>query len=281
MTYLVTLIGNLGMVALIHADAQLQTPMFSFLKSLSIVDSCYSTVITPKMLVDLLVRKGTITYIGCVTQYFAFIFFVTSECLLLAVMAYDRYVAICYPLLYVVIMSPKRCVQLLTGTYTWAFLTSLVHTSGLLRLSFCDSNVINHFFCDITPLLDLSSTNTYINELFIFTFGTLVELTSIVTILVSYVFIVITVLRIQSAEGRRKAFSTCTSHLMAVTIFHGTILFMYFRPRSSYSLHTDKVASVFYTVVIPMLNPLIYSLRNREVKDAMRRVVQRMLLLHC
>nr|XP_014425883.1 olfactory receptor-like protein COR4 isoform X2 [Pelodiscus sinensis] len=272
--YGTTLVWNLGMMVLIRFDTRLHTPMYFFLKNLSLVDACYSTVITPNMLMNFLAERKAISYTGCIIQYFSFILLVISECLLLAVMAYDRYVAICNPLLYMVIMSPKCCLLLVAGSYLWAFLNSVVHTSGLLLLSYCDSNILNHFFCDINPLLKISSSGTYLNQLLVFAFGSLIEVMSVVTILVSYILIITTVLRIRSAKGRRKAFSTCASHLTAVTMFHGTLLFMYFRPSSSYSLDTDKMASVFYTVVIPMLNPLIYSLRNKDVKDALRRAIE-------
>ncbi|XP_019363268.1 PREDICTED: olfactory receptor-like protein COR4 [Gavialis gangeticus] len=277
--YVITLMGNLGMVALIHLHPHLHNPMYFFLKNLSVVDACYSTVVTPKMLVNFLQQRRTISYAGCITQYFSFILFVISECLLLAVMAYDRYVAVCNPLLYTIIMSPRSCLGLVIGSYIWSFINSVAHTSYLLKLSYCDSNVLNHFFCDINPLLNLSSSDTYVNELLVFILGSVVEISSITTILISYIFIIVTVLRIRSTESRYKAFSTCTSHLMAVTLLHGTIVFMYFRPATSYSLDTDKMASVFYTVVIPMLNPLIYSLRNKEVKDALKRVMEKKTLL--
>ncbi|XP_044869717.1 olfactory receptor-like protein COR4 [Mauremys mutica] len=278
--YVITLVWNLGMMVLIRIDPRLHTPMYFFLKNLSLVDACYSTVITPKMLMSFLAERKAISYTACIIQYFSFILLVISECLLLAVMAYDRYVAICNPLLYMVIMSPKHCLQLVAGSYLWAFLNSVIHTSGLLRLSYCDSNILNHFFCDINPLLKLSSSGTSINQLLVFLFGSLIEVISIVTILISYILIIVTVLRIRSTEGRRKAFYTCTSHLTAVSMFHGTILFMYFRPSTSYSLDTDKMASVFYTVVIPVLNPLIYSLRNKDVKDALRRAIETKLRAH-
>ncbi|XP_006032285.1 olfactory receptor-like protein COR4 [Alligator sinensis] len=277
--YVITLMGNLGMVAFIHLHPCLHNPMYFFLKNLSVVDACYSTVVTPKMLVNFLHQRRTISYAGCITQYFSFILLVISECLLLAVMAYDRYVAVCNPLLYTVIMSQRSCLGLVIGSYIWSFINSVVHTSYLLKLSYCDSNVLNHFFCDINPLLKLSSSDTYVNELLVFTLGSVVEISSITTILISYIFIIVTVLRIRSTESRYKAFSTCTSHLMAVTLLHGTILFMYFRPTTSYSLDTDKMASLFYTVVIPILNPLIYSLRNKEVKDALKRVMEKKILL--
>ncbi|CAM5118376.1 unnamed protein product [Eretmochelys imbricata] len=278
--YGITLVWNLGMMVLIRIDPRLHTPMYFFLKNLSLVDVCYSTVIAPKMLMSFLAERKAISYTACIIQYFSFILLAISECLLLAVMAYDRYVAICNPLLYTVIMSPKHCLRLAAGSYLWAFLTSVIHTSGLLRLSYCHSNLLNHFFCDINPLLKLSSSGTYVNELLVFLFGSLIEVISIGTILISYILIIATVLQIRSTDGRCKAFSTCTSHLTAVSMFHGTILFMYFRPSASYVLDTDKMASVFYTVVIPMLNPLVYSLRNKDVKDALRRAIETKLRAH-
>uniref|UniRef100_A0A8D0C0U8 Olfactory receptor n=1 Tax=Salvator merianae TaxID=96440 RepID=A0A8D0C0U8_SALMN len=269
--YVATLVGNLGMIVLIWMDPQLHIPMYFFLSSLSFLDACYSTTITPNMLVNFIVGNKTIPYAACMTQYCFFAIFATTEFFLLAAMAYDRYVAICNPLLYSSIMTKGVCIGLIAGSYLWGILNSFIHTSGLLHLSFCGSNIINHFFCDVTSFLKLACNDTYINEMLIFIFGSLFEMSTLLIIITSYVFILIAVLRIRSAEGRHKAFSTCASHLTAVAIFHGTILFMYFRPTSSYSLDTDKMASVFYTVIIPMLNPLIYSLRNKDVKYALRR----------
>ncbi|XP_066487391.1 olfactory receptor 5AR1-like [Tiliqua scincoides] len=273
--YIITLLGNLGMNVLIWLDPQLHTPMYFFLSNLSFLDACYSTTITPNMLVNFLVENKTISFAACMAQYCFFAIFAATECLLFAIMAYDRYVAIRNPLLYTAVMTKKLCKGLVAGSYFWGVVDSLVHTSGLLRLSFCDSNVINHFFCDLTPLLKLSCSDIYLNEMLIFTFGSFLEGSTLLSIIISYAFIIIAVLRIRSAEGKYKAFSTCASHLTAVAIFHGTILFMYFRPSSSYSLDTDKMASVFYTVIIPMLNPLIYSLRNKDVKCAFRKVMAR------
>ncbi|XP_053141521.1 olfactory receptor 1052-like [Hemicordylus capensis] len=273
--YTVTLVGNLGIIVLIWLDPQLHTPMYFFLSSLSFLDACYSTTITPNMLVNFLIGNKTISYAACITQYFFFAIFATTEFFLLAAMAYDRYVAICNPLLYTAVITKRICIGLVAGSYLWGLVNSLIHTSGLLRLSFCGSNVINHFFCDLTPLLKLSCSDIYMNEMLIFTFGSLFEMSTLLIIIVSYIFILMAVLRIHSAKGRQKAFSTCASHLTAVAIYHGTILFMYFRPSSSYSLDTDKMASVFYTVIIPMLNPLIYSLRNKDVKCAVRKVIGR------
>ncbi|XP_048341987.1 olfactory receptor 1019-like [Sphaerodactylus townsendi] len=271
--YIITLAGNLGMFVLIWIDSQLHTPMYFFLSNLSFLDVCYSTTVTPNMLVNIMMSNKSISFTACIAQYCFFAIFATTEFFLLAAMAYDRYMAIRNPLLYTAVMTKRLCTALVAGSYFVGFVNSLIHTSGLLRLSFCASNVINHFFCDLTPLLKLSCDNIYLNEMLIFTFGSLFEMSTLLIIIISYVFIIVAVLRIHSAEGRYKAFSTCASHLTAVAIYHGTILFMYFRPHSSYSLDTDKMASVFYTVIIPMLNPLIYSLRNKDVKCAFKKLI--------
>ncbi|XP_039197017.1 olfactory receptor 1019-like [Crotalus tigris] len=266
--YVITVLGNLGMILLICTKPQLHKPMYYFLGNLSFVDLCCASTIAPKMLIDLLSETKRISYSGCVTQVFLFAILADAECLLLAVMAYDRYVAICNPLLYPTVMSKKACQKIISIVYFTGLLDSMIQTSCIFQQSFCSSNVINHFFCDEPPLLILSCSNTYITEIVLFTTVGFGEAGSVSMILVSYVYILATILRMRSALGRHKAFSTCASHLTAVGIYHGTILFMYFRPNSSYSMDQDKWASMFYTVVIPMLNPLIYSLRNKEVKDA-------------
>ncbi|XP_067389155.1 olfactory receptor 8U3-like [Emydura macquarii macquarii] len=271
--YLITLVGNLGMMVLIRVTPRLHTPMYYFLSNLNFVDFCYSSTITPKMLVNFLTEKRTISSGGCITQLFCFVLTASVECLLLAVMAYDRYVAICKPLLYRVIMSHRVCARLVAGSYLIGFVHALAQTISTFRLSFCSSNVINHYFCDIPPLIQLSCSDTYSNEIVLYTFGTFHGIFTSLEILISYIYIISTILRIRSTGGRRKAFSTCASHLTAVMIFYGTTVFMYVRPISSYSLDRDKVISVFYTAVIPMLNPLIYSLRNKEVKDALKRLL--------
>ncbi|XP_067406794.1 olfactory receptor 5AR1-like [Emydura macquarii macquarii] len=273
--YLLTLVGNLGMIMVIRLDSRLHTPMYFFLSHLSLMDLGYSSAVTPKMLVNSLSGRKDISWSGCVAQMYFCGLCVNTECYLLAVMAYDRYVAICNPLLYRVVMSWRVCVHLAAGSYIVATLTMSVHVSSVFTLHFCDSNVINHFFCDIPPLLKLSCSSTYINELVLFALATLVGLITLLFILISYIYILCTILRIRSAKGRHKAFSTCASHLMAVTVYYGTLSFMYLRPSSSYSLDTDKVASVFYTAVSPMMNPLIYSLRNKEVKDALKSKIDR------
>ncbi|XP_065447292.1 olfactory receptor 5AR1-like isoform X2 [Chrysemys picta bellii] len=275
--YGVTLVGNGGMILLIMIDPRLHTPMYFFLSNLSFCDLCYSSIVSPKMLLNFLAERKSISYTACVVQMYLTVVFADVECFLLAVMAYDRYVAICNPLLYTVTMSRQLCNQLVAGVYAVGMVDSMIHTCFTFRLSFCSSNIINHFFCDIPPLLAISCSDTRINEIVMFTLVCCIIMSSLVTVLLSYVYITSTILQIRSAEGRRKAFSTCTFHLTAVVLLFGTLLFMYLRPTSSYSMDTDKVASVFYTLVIPMLNPLIYSLRNTEVKDALRKAMNKLL----
>nr|XP_006133622.1 olfactory receptor 1019-like [Pelodiscus sinensis] len=278
--YVVTLVGNGGMILLITTDPRLCTPMYFFLRSLSFCDLCYSSVTAPKMLLDFLAEKKSISYMACAVQMYFSTFFQDTECLLLGVMAYDRYVAICNPLLYTVTMSRRRCNQLVAGECAVGLMDALILTCCTFQLSFCRSNIINHFYCDMPPLLVLSCSDTHISENAMFASMCYIEVTSIVTILLSYVYIISTIVKIPSAEGRHKAFSTCTFHLAAVGVFYGTILFMYFRPTISYSMDNDKITSVFYTLVIPLLNPLIYSLRNTEVKDALRKAVNRLINNH-
>ncbi|XP_053781248.1 olfactory receptor 5AR1-like [Desmodus rotundus] len=273
LVYGITVIANLGMILLISMDPQLHTPMYYFLSNLSFCDICYSSTVSPKMLADFLSQQKKIPYNLCVVQMFFFGAFVAVECVMLSVMAYDRYVAICNPLLYTVTMSRRVCIQLVATAYTAGFIDMAIFTSCTFPLSFCNSNIINHFFCDIPPLLALSASDTTTSEIAMTILCSCVVGSSVITVLLSYSYIITTILRMTSAEGRRKAFSTCASHLTAVAIFYGTVLFMYFRPYSNYSMDTDKVASVFYTVVIPMLNPLIYSLRNKDVNGALKKVI--------
>uniref|UniRef100_A0A8C6Y4Y8 Olfactory receptor n=1 Tax=Naja naja TaxID=35670 RepID=A0A8C6Y4Y8_NAJNA len=268
LVYVITVLGNLGMILLICTKPQLHKPMYYFLGNLSFVDLCCSSTISIKMLIDFLVEGKRISFGACAAQLFLLAIFGDTGCVLLAMMAYDRYVAICNPLLYPAIMSKQVCQQMIAIAYCIGLLDTIIYTSSTFRLIFCQSNVINHFFCDISPLLMISCSDTYISELVILVMGGIIEVSSIAMILISYVYILATILRMRSAEGRHKAFSTCASHLTAVGIYHGTILFMYFRSSSSYSRDQDKWASLFYTVIVYMLNPLIYSLRNKEVKDA-------------
>uniref|UniRef100_A0A8D1VLD6 Olfactory receptor n=1 Tax=Sus scrofa TaxID=9823 RepID=A0A8D1VLD6_PIG len=273
--YLVTMTANLGMIILIQLDSRLHTPMYFFLSHLSFVDICFSSVVGPKMLRDFLAERKAISFLGCALQQWFSGFFAAIECLLLASMAYDRYVAIFNPLLYSVAMSQRLCILLVVGPYTVGFLNTTTHTTAAFRLPFCGSNIINHFFCDMSPLLSLICADIWINKLLVFIVAGAVLVVSSLTIIISYFYIFIAILRIRSADGRHKAFSTCSSHLTAVSILYGTLFFIYVRPGAIFSLDLNKGVSVFYTAVIPMLNPLIYSLRNKEVKAAMCRTIAR------
>ncbi|XP_006032281.1 olfactory receptor 1052-like [Alligator sinensis] len=270
MIYVTTLVGNFGVI---RVNPQLHTPMYFFLSNLSILDLFYSSVSAPRLLIDFLMERKNISYGACIAQFYFFALLVATEAFLLAVMAYDRYVAICNPLLYTVAMPRRVCIQLVAGSYIGGLTNSLVHTCGLLGLSFCGPNVIKHFFCDLPPLLELACSDTHKNETLLLVFSGAISAFSLSMIIISYLYILSAILRIRSAEGRRKAFSTCTSHLTAVTVFYGSITFSYLQPSSSYSLEQEKVSSVFYSLVVPMLNPLIYSLRNKEVKDTLRRSI--------
>ncbi|ELW69669.1 Olfactory receptor 478 [Tupaia chinensis] len=269
--YLVTVSGNLSTIILIRTSSQLHHPMYFFLSHLAFVDIGYSSSVTPNMLVNFLVEKNTISYPGCAIQLGSVVFFGSTECFVLAAMAYDRFVAICNPLLYSAKMSTQVCAQLLLVAYTAGFLNTWSFTGCFYSLFFCGPNQVNHFFCDFAPLVELSCSDTSIPAVVpSFSAGSIIVVTVIV-IAVSYIYILITILKMHSTEGRHKAFSTCTSHLTAVTLFFGTITFIYVMPKSSYSTDQNKVVSVFYMVVIPMLNPLIYSLRNNEMKGALKR----------
>ena len=271
--YMVTVLGNLGLIILIALNSHLHTPMYFFLFNLSLIDLCYSSVFTPKMLINFLSKKNIISYMGCMTQLYFFCFFIISECYVLTSMAYDRYVAICKPLLYNVVMSPKVCSSLMLGSYLMAFSGAMAHTGCMLRLTFCDANTINHYFCDILPLLELSCTSTYASELEVFIVVGINIIVPSLTIFVSYGLILSNILHIKSTEGRSKAFSTCSSHIIAVSLFFGSSAFVYLKP-SSVSADDGKISSVFYTNVIPMMNPLIYSLRNKDVKLALRKTLR-------
>ncbi|NXT52558.1 O1052 protein, partial [Pluvianellus socialis] len=272
--YIITLVGNLGMISLITIDFQLQTPMYFFLINLSVVDLCYSSVFAPRMLVNFLVENRTISYSACVAQHFSFVVFVTTEGFLLAAMAYDRYVAICSPLLYTTLMPRKVCIWLVAGSYLGGLFNSLVHTCGLLTLSFCGPNTINHYFCDTNPLLQLTCSDKRTNEVLLVTLSGLIAMSTLLFVIVSYLYILISMPSMSSAS-RHKAFSTCASHLTAVTLFYGPVSLSHVQPSSKYSLQQEKISAVFYTLGVPMLNPLIYSLRNKEVKNALRRLMER------
>ncbi|XP_038598517.1 olfactory receptor 1019-like [Tachyglossus aculeatus] len=279
--YTITLLGNLGIILLIKIDAQLHTSMYFFLSNLAFLDACFSCVIAPRTLINFLVERKTISFAGCVAQMCVFAALGTTQCFLLAAMAYDRFIAICHPLHYSVMMSHRVSVSLVVGSYVYGFLNSVIHTVFTFSLPFCGHRTINHYFCDVPPLLSISCSNTSVNQKLLFVFISLNGLSTTGIIGVSYAYILFTILKIRSSEGKHKAFSTCASHITVVAIFYGPTCFMYLRPMSSYSLERDKRTSVFYTFVIPMLNPLIYSVRNKEMKDAMRKVIGRKSRSHC
>ncbi|XP_049744995.1 olfactory receptor 12-like [Elephas maximus indicus] len=273
--YMVTVLGNLTMIVVITLDARLHSPMYFFLKNLSFLDLCYSSVIAPKALSDFFSSRKIITFAGCATQLFFFALLVTTDGLLLGVMAYDRFMAICNPLRYPVTMCPSACTRLVLGTYCGGCFNSIVQTSLALRVPFCSSNHINHYFCDLPSLLRIACANTALNELVMFGICGLIIVGVTCVVLVSYGYITVTILRMRSAAGRHKVFSTCGSHMTAVTLFFGTVFVMYAQPGAIESMEQGKVVSIFYTLVTPMLNPLIYSLRNKDVKEALKRLGQK------
>ncbi|XP_061200129.1 olfactory receptor 8U3-like [Neopsephotus bourkii] len=276
--YIVTLVGNFGIIILVRMVPSLHTPMYFFLTHFAFTDICYSTVISPRMLADLLAEDKTISFTACMMQLFTFAFFATIECHLLAMMAYDRHVAICHPLLYVTIISSRVCWQLVASSYLFAFLSAIIYTWCTFGGSFCGPNRIDHFFCDEVPVLKLVCSDTHSSEMVIFAFVTINAVGVSVVLLLSYISITRTVLRMCSAQSRARAFHTCASHLMTVSMYFGTGFFTYLQPPSSHR-SLDKVASIFYAVLIPMLNPFIYSLRNREVMGSLGKCGRRLLNL--
>ncbi|XP_032628825.2 olfactory receptor 5F1-like [Chelonoidis abingdonii] len=273
--YLVALMGNVLILLLVSLDSRLHTPMYFFLGNLSMVDIGYTSSTMPKMLANYLSGDKSISWAGCLSQMFFFISFGGIECLILGVMAYDRYVAICHPLRYGMFMSQRVCTLLAAAAWAMGLTNSAVHSSLMSILSFCRGNVLHHFFCDIPPLFQLSCSDTWANQAVTFTLGGAVILGSFLGTLVSYVYIALAILRIHTREGRLKAFSTCASHLTVVSLYFGTIIFTYIRPNSTYSQKQDRALPVFYGIITPMLNPIIYSLRNKDVKGALRNALAR------
>lgn len=273
--YTVTVVGNISMIIVIQMNSRLQMPMYFFLRNLSYLDLCYSTVIAPKTLANFLSNEKKISYNGCAAQFFFFALFVTTEGFLLAVMAFDRFSAICSPLLYPVHMSQKVCVQLVTGSYIGGSINSIVQTGFTFSLCFCGENRLDHFFCDVPALIKIACADTFVNETVLFILSALIIITTITVILVSYAYILSTVLKIPSTQGRSKTFSTCGSHIAVVSLFYGTVFFMYAQPGALSLPEQNKIVAVVYTLIIPMLNPLIYSLRNRDVKDAVKKILCR------
>ncbi|XP_072813707.1 olfactory receptor 5AR1-like [Vicugna pacos] len=273
LVYLVNTVGNVSMITLIITDTQVHTPMYFFLCNLSFVDLGYSSAIAPRTLADFLAKHKIISFSSYATQSAFFVGFVDAECYVLAAMTYDRFVAICRPLHYSTLMCKQDCLALVLGSDLAGLVILVAHTSLTFSLSYCGSSIINHF-CEIPLLLALSCSDTYISEILLFSVCGFIEFSTIL-IFISYAFILITIIRMRSAQGRLKAFSTCGSHLTGVTLFYGTVMFMYLRPTSSYFLDQDKWASVFYTVIIPMLIPLIYSLQNKDVKAAFKNLIRK------
>ncbi|XP_020043102.1 olfactory receptor 8B8-like [Castor canadensis] len=271
--YMVTSLGNSGLIIIIVLNSHLHTPMYFFLFNLAFIDLCYSSMVTPKMLMNFILSKNVICYMGCMTQLYFFCFFIISESYVLMSMAYDCYVAICNPLLYNTAMSPKVCSYLIVGSYLIAFSDAMIHTGCVLRLTFRDGNTINHYSCDVLPLLQLSCTSTYVNEVEIFLVGGKDITVPTLIIFTSHGFILSSMFKIRSTEGRSQAFNTCSSHIIAVSLFFGSGAFMYLKPSSVGSMDEGKISSVFYTIVVPMMNPLIYSLRNKDVKVALKQTI--------
>nr|XP_002709197.1 olfactory receptor 1013-like [Oryctolagus cuniculus] len=270
--YSVTLVGNTTLLVLICNDSQLHTPMYFFIGNLSFLDFWYSSVYTPKILVTCISEDKSISFAGCLSQFFFSAGLGYSECYLLAAMAYDRYVAISNPLLYAQAMTRRLCISLVLVSYTGGFINAIILASNTFTLDFCDDNVIDDFFCDVPPLIKLACDVRESYQAVVYFLLATSVVTPTVFILTSYLFIIAAILRIRSTQGRLKAFSTCSSHLISVTLYYGSILYIYSRPSSSYSLERDKMVSTFYTVLFPMLNPMIYSLRNKDVKEALKKL---------
>uniref|UniRef100_A0A8C6DMV2 Olfactory receptor n=1 Tax=Moschus moschiferus TaxID=68415 RepID=A0A8C6DMV2_MOSMO len=273
--YLTTMVGNLGLIFLIWKDPHLHTPMYSFLGSLAFADACCSSSVTPKMLVNILDKSQMMSLFECMAQYYFFGSSATTECFLLVVMAYDRYVAICNPLLYPVVMSNRLCTWLISASCAIGFLHPIIHVGLLFRLSFCRSNIIHHFYCEILPLFTISCTDPSINALVLFISAAFIQASTFMTIMASYTCVLFAILRKKPEKGRSKAFSTCSAHLLSVFLFYGTLFFMYVRPGSGPDQYQDNMYSLFYTIIIPLTNPFIYSLRNKEVLGAFTKIIKK------
>ncbi|XP_038226697.1 olfactory receptor 10A7-like [Dermochelys coriacea] len=273
MIYIVTMSGNILIIVLVVADQHLHTPMYYFLGNLSCLETCYTSTILPRMLASLLTRDRTISVSGCFAQFYCFVFLAATECYLLAVMSYDRYLAICKPLHYAALMNSRLCLQLAGGSWLSGFLTCVIMMCSMSQLTFCGPNEMDHFFCDFSPMLKLSCSDTSMITLVSFILTSLGSPCPFLLTVTSYVCIIATIVRIPSTTGRQKAFSTCSSHLIVVTVFYGTLMTVYLLPKNNTQIALNKVFSVFYTVLTPLMNPLIYSLRNKEMKEALRKVI--------
>ena len=272
--YLIDVVGNMAIIMLVLMDSHLHTPMYFFICNLSVVDLGYSSAVTPLVMSEFFIVSKVVSYNACAAQMFFFVGFATGENYLLTSMAYDRYVAVCKPLYYSTRMTTSVCIFLNIGSYICGFLNAIFHVGDIFSLSFCKSNVVHHFFCDVPAVLALSCSDIHLSEMILIFLSTFNVFFALLIISVSYLFIVITVLKMKSDKGHQKALSTCASHLIVVSIFYSTVIFMYLQPSSSHSMDADKVASMFYTMIIPTLNPLVYSLRNKEVNNAFKKVVE-------
>ncbi|XP_073498401.1 olfactory receptor 1f45-like [Phyllobates terribilis] len=277
--YIATLTGNLLLIIVVGINPTLQTPMYFFLSNLSFIDICFSSTIVPKILVNTIAKDRSISLLGCAFQMYFSLALGATECILLAVMAFDRFAAICKPLHYNTIMSKGFCITLAVGSWVACFMNSTVHVFITFQLPYCKTHHISHFFCEIPPILQISCRDTRLNEIAMYVSAGIIVMMAFFLTLISYIHIISTIMTIQSSQGRQKAFSTCASHLIVVTLYYGTIMFMYLRPRSAYLPEADKTISILYTVVTPMLNPFIYSVRNKDVKCTIKKCFTRNLTL--
>ncbi|XP_075715563.1 olfactory receptor 2B8-like [Rhinoderma darwinii] len=276
--YIISLIGNTVIIWISNINPQLHTPMYFFLRNLSLLDICYTSSVIPKMLKNFLSVKKTISFVACFTQMFIHLSLGGAECYLLLAMAYDRYVAICTPLHYTNVMHPILCIKMAILSWGGGIINSIFQTVFTLQLPFCGPNVINHFFCEEPILLELACRDTSLNKTLIFFCATVIAVVPFFLILVTYIYIISSIMKISTSTGRRKAFSTCASHVIVVTLFYGTIFFMYLRPGTIHVANQDKMAALFYSVITPMLNPLIYTLRNKDVKVALKKITRNNIL---
>ncbi|XP_048372517.1 olfactory receptor 13G1-like [Sphaerodactylus townsendi] len=273
--YAAALVGNILIILAISLCSKLHTPMYFLLINLSVINVCSISTTIPKMLQSILAQRKTIPFSGCIVQVYLFTWALGTELLLLAFMAFDRYAAICQPLHYAVIMRKDVCTGVMTALWLFGAINSSVHTGLVLQLDFCDSNIINHFFCELPPMLKISCSDTSLNEIMVFAASVIIAMGSCGLTLTSYWFILRAIVKIRSTEGKKKAFSTCSSHLLVVTFYYSTIIYTFLRPASAYSLEEDKVIAILYSVVTPILNPLIYSLRNTDVKEALTKLISK------
>ncbi|XP_030042451.1 olfactory receptor 5V1-like [Microcaecilia unicolor] len=274
LAYMIAVLGNLLIILVIYFSHNLHTPMYFFLGNLSFLDIGSTSTTIPNMLVNILLEKKVISYLGCVVQLYMFTWLCITEMMLLTIMAYDRYAAICSPLTYRTVLNWRVCVQGASVMWAVGAVSAMAHTIATFRLSFCGPNRISHFFCEIPPVLMLSCSDTTLNEVMLITTDIILGLLCFLFIIISYVFIVLAILKIRSTTGKQKAFATCASHLTVVILYYGTLFLTYVQPKSSSSPEQRKVMSALYTVFIPMLNPIIYSMRNKEVKDALKKIIQ-------